>query len=175
MRRTLLLGALLALAAALAMMVGPQESGQREPALRGHRVVRLHARHVLALEVRLGAQRFAARRTESGWDLDGRPADAAAAAALTDLVGALADLRAIDVFRSADQLAFGFAEPRGEIVLVSSRRRCRLVLGAFTAGSTALYARRDGDARVLSIGTLLLSGIERVFFQRSRDEVRAAR
>jgi hypothetical protein len=129
-------------------------------------VVRVVPAHVRALEVRLGDRRFAARRTREGWEIDGRPASRRSAEALTDLVETLGRLRALDAFRPRDAASFGLDRPRGTIAVVTAHRTRRLLLGDANAAASALYARREGDPRVLQIGTLLLSDIERVFYTR---------
>ena len=119
-----------------------------------------------ALEVTLGDRRFAARRTADGWEIDGRPASPRTAEALGDLVVTLARLRAIDV-PAARRASYGLDHPRGTIVVDMARDRRRLVLGSPNAAASALYARRDGDPRVIQVGIMLLSEIERVFFTRA--------
>jgi hypothetical protein len=129
-------------------------------------VLRVVPRAVRALEVTLDERRFAARPVAGGWEIDGRLANARTAEALADLVDTLGTLRAVDVFRPRDEASYGLDRPRGTIAVVTPRRTRRLVLGASNAAASALYARREGDPRVIQVGTLLLSGIERVFYQR---------
>jgi hypothetical protein len=122
---------------------------------------------VRGIEVALGERRFAARRTEQGWEIDGSAAGRGAAEALDGLLDTLVHLRAVDTFRNRDTSAFGLARPRATIDLVTVRGVRRLVIGDMNVTGTTLYARRIGDPRVLQVGTLLLSELERVFYFRS--------
>jgi len=161
-RRNLLLATLVVFGLVLVAIVQPPTRRSGIESTRGHRVFRGDAAAVRAVTVRLDGRWLAAQRTPGGWELEGRTASAIEASALTDLVSLLTTLRAVDVFRSDHQDAFGLSPPRGLVELDTARQRWRLALGGFTAGSTTLYARREGDPRVLSVGTLLLSAIERV-------------
>jgi hypothetical protein len=122
--------------------------------------------------VTLGERRFAARRAGAGWELDGRPASARAAEALDDLLDTLAALRAVDVFRSRDAASYGLDRPQATFALHTARRTRRVLVGGLNAAGSALYARRDGDPRVLLVGTLLLTEVERVLY--ARDGARAS-
>ena len=82
--------------------------------------------------------------------------------AVRDLLQSLIDLRAVDQFRGELQASFGLTPPRGTIAIVTAHRTVRLSLGAFTAATSTLYARRDGDRRVFQVGTYLLSQLGRV-------------
>ena len=138
-------------------------------AVRGHRVFDAgRVRALREIAVTLGARTFVAHPREGGWEIDGRPADAPTADALNDLRDVLADLRAVDVFRPGAGAGFGLDPPRATIT-VGGARPIRLALGDLNAASSALYARCDGDPRVMQVGTLLLSQLERVFYQRDRS------
>lgn len=154
------------LGATLVLLVRAPERRAPSDAARGHRVLGVAPHAVRALEVALDGRRFAARRNTGGWEIDGRPASPRAAEALADLVETLGGLRAVDVFRPRDAASFGLDRPRATIVVVTPRGPRRLVLGDANAAASALYARRDGDPRVLQVGMFLLSGIERVFYTR---------
>jgi len=103
-------------------------------------------------------------RAADGWDVDGRPATPPTAEALDDLLDSLLGLRAVDVFRTSDPSAFGLGRPRGTITVVTGRSARRLLVGGLNAAGSAFYARREGDPRVLQVGTLVLSEVERVFY-----------
>lgn len=118
---------------------------------------------VRGLEVRVGERGIVARRTAGGWEVAGRPARASEADALNDLLDTLVGLRAVDAFRGRDQSSFGFDRPRAEIDLFTDRGRRRLVLGNLNAAASAVYVRRERDPRVFTVGSLLLTEIERVF------------
>jgi hypothetical protein len=135
-------------------------------AVRGSRVVRVPRHAVRRLQVTLGDRRFSAEHTAAGWQIDGRPASAGTAAALEDLTVALSGLRAVDTFRSRDASTYGLDRPQGTIDVVTARRVHRLLLGSLNAAGSTLYARRLGDPRTLQLGTLLLTEIERVFYNR---------
>jgi len=135
-------------------------------AVRGHRVFRVARPAVRGLEVTLGTRHFSARRSAAGWELDGRGAPPRAAEALDDLVDTMVALRAVDVFRSRDTASYGLERPEATIVVYTARGERRLVVGAMNAAGSALYARRSGDPRVMQVGTLLLTEIERVFYNR---------
>ena len=133
---------------------------------RGTRVMRVVAAHVQTVEVEVGDRRFAARRTGGGWEIDGRVADERTAEALTDLVDTLARLRAVDAFRPRDAASYGLDRPRVTIAISTAHRTRRLLLGDANVAASALYARREGDPRVLQVGIGLLSDVERVFYMR---------
>ncbi len=135
-------------------------------AVRGHRLFAIDRAAVSGLEVTMGERHLAARRTAGGWELDGRAARAPENDALNDLVETLVGLRAVDAFRGGGQAAFGLEPPRGTVDVVSARGRLRLILGHPNAAGSTVYARREGDPRVFTVGALLLTEIERVFFQR---------
>jgi len=136
-------------------------------AVHGHRVFgTLHARAVREISVTFAARRFVASPHADGWDVDGRRAEPTTADALTDLREALVRLRAVDVFRPRDGAAYGLDHPRATIVLRTARGERRLALGDLNAVGSTVYARREGDPRVLQVGTLVLSQLERVFFHR---------
>ena len=156
----------MAVGALLAAIVRPPPRRTGFYALRGHRIFAVRGASVQGVDVQYRGRRFVARRTASGWDIDGSGASHGASGAIGDLVDTLVTLRAIDVFRPRDQTAFGFDRPHATIDLVTSRRRQRLVLGGLNAAGSALYARHDRDPRVFLVGTLLLSEIERVFYER---------
>jgi len=121
---------------------------------------------VHAVEVTLEERRFSARRAGERWEIDGRPASAGTADALTDLVDTLAELRAVDVFRGRDASLYGLDHPRVTIDLITARGRRRVVFGEMTASGSSYYARRVGDPRILQVGVLVLTEIERVFYTR---------
>ena len=133
-------------------------------AARGHRLFNSERRWVRGIEVELDGRHVASTRTARGWDLDGRPAAAQTAEALGDLLDSLLALRAVDVFRTPNLAAFGLARPRGTITVVTGRGPRRLLVGGLNAAGSAFYARHEGDARVLQVGTLVLSEIDRVFY-----------
>jgi len=135
-------------------------------AVRGHRIFPLARAGVRGIDVTVGERRFSARRSADGWQIDGRPAKTATAEALNDLTTTLTGLRAVDTFRSADATAFGLDHPRATIELVTVRGVRRLVVGDLNSAGSAFYARRIGDPRVLQVGTLLQSELERVFYTR---------
>jgi hypothetical protein len=122
---------------------------------------------VRTIALDLDGRRLVAERADGRWAIDGAPAAPRAAEALDDLVEALAGLRAVDVFRSRDAGSYGLDTPRGAIEVVSAGgARRRLVLGGLNVAGAALYARRDGDPRVLQVGTLLLTEMERALHAR---------
>jgi len=133
-------------------------------AARGHRLFNSERRWVRGIEVELDGRHVASSHARGGWDIDGRPAGRQTAEALGDLLDTLLALRAVDVFRTSDLAAFGLTEPRGTITVVTSRGRRRLLVGGLNAAGSAFYARREDDPRVLQVGTLVLSEIERVFY-----------
>ena len=83
-----------------------------------------------------------------------------------DLVETVAGLRAVDSFRSRDSASYGLERPHAAIEVVTGRGVRRLVIGDLNAAGSAFYARRAGDPRVLQVGSGLLTGLERVFFNR---------
>jgi hypothetical protein len=160
------LALVVALAAALLLVVRAPVRKTGWYALRGHRVFGVGRGAVRGIEVAFGERRFVARRTEQGWEIDGSAAGRGVAEALDGLLETLVHLRAVDVFRNRDTSAFGLARPRATIDLVTARGARRLVIGETNLAGSALYARRVGDPRVLQVGTLLLSDLERVFYFR---------
>lgn len=135
-------------------------------ALHGHRVFRAGRQAVTGIDVEYEGRRFAARRAADGWRIDGAPASAGTADALDGLLDTLLSLRAVDVFRSREAHTFGLDAPRGHITLVTGRGPRRLAIGAFNGGGTAFYARCGRDPRVLLVGGLVLSELQRVFYTR---------
>ncbi|TMA72944.1 MAG: DUF4340 domain-containing protein [Deltaproteobacteria bacterium] len=144
-------------------------------ALRGHRVFGVPRGAVRGIEVVMGGRRFSARRLDHGWEIDGRGANPGTGDALEDLVETVARLRAVDVFRPKDGTSYGLEQPRGTITVTTARAVRRLLLGDSNTAGSALYAHRGEDPRVIQVGTLLLSEIERVFYHRDRPEPPRAR
>jgi hypothetical protein len=162
-RRTLALGGLVLVAAALALVVRPPPQPTGLERVRGHRVFGARAPAVRGIEVEVGARRFSARRAAAGWEVDGRPARRGSAEALDDLLDALVTLRAVDAFRPRDGSSYGLDRPRATVDLITGRGVRRVRVGGTNAAGSAFYARREGSPRIVLIGTLVLSGIERVF------------
>ena len=146
-------------------MRAPERRAGRS-AVRGHRIFAVAPDAVRAVDVTLDGRRFRARRSGERWDIDGRPASAGTADALHDLVDTLAELRAVDVFRARDGATYGLDRPRAEIEVVTARGRRRVVFGEMTTSGSSYYARRLGDPRVLQVGVLVLTEVERVFYTR---------
>jgi hypothetical protein len=165
-RRTLILAAVVALGALLLTIVHAPTRPRGKEGVRGHRVFGVAAGAVQGIEVELGGRRFHARRAPSGWELDGREANPRAAEALSDLLQSLVELRAVDVFRPRDGATYGLDRPHATVGLITARGVRRLVIGTLNAAGSAVYARREGAPRVVQIGTLLLSELERVFYVR---------
>ena len=158
--------ALVGLGVALLLVVRAPERRAGLYAVRGHRLFAIDRATVSGLEVTMGERHFAARLRAQGWELDGRDASPRQDDALNDLVETLVGLRAVDAFRGGEQTAFGLAPPRGTIDVLTERGRLRLLLGDPNAAGSTVYARRESDPRVFTVGALLLTEIERVFFQR---------
>jgi hypothetical protein len=165
-RRTLVLVALVAIGAALVIMIEAPPRRTGEELMRGPRVVRVAAHAVRALTVRQRGDELTAERSGGAWRIDGMQASDAAAAALDDLVATLAKLRAVDAFTPDDGADWGLEPPQATIVVETAKRRRRIDLGATTSSGGALYARREGDRRLFTVGVGLLSALDRVFYQR---------
>jgi hypothetical protein len=172
-RRTAALLGLVLLGALLVLLVRAPER-PLPPGDRGHRVFRVSPQAVRGIDVALGERGFSARRTADGWTIDAKAAGALTAEALDDLVTLLATLRAVDVFRHEDPSHFGLEHPTGTITLSTARGERRLTLGGHNLARTVVYARRDGDPRLLQVGTMLLSSLDRVFYRRDQGEPRKA-
>lgn len=142
-------------------------------AVRGHRVLAVGHHAVRGIDAVLEDRRFSARRSSDGWELDGRPASAASADALHDLLDALVGLRAIDTFRARDTSSYGLDRPGATIKVLTPRGPRHLVLGTMNSAGSAIYARRDGDPRIVQVSVLLLSDLERVLY--TRDGARPGR
>jgi hypothetical protein len=166
LRRILVFAGLVALGALLVAVIRAPERKTGFYAVRGTRVVRVPRHAVRRLDVALGARRFSAEHWAGGWQIDGHPASPGTAAALDDLTDTLVGLRAVDAFRSRDASSYGLDRPRGTIDVFTARGVHRLLLGSLNAAGSTFYARRLGDPRTLQLGTLLLSEIERVFYNR---------
>ena len=162
--RTLTLAAVAALGLVLVLSVRAPIAPRGRDAARGHRLFNTERRWVRGVEVELDGRHAAATRVPGGWDVDGRPAAPQTAEALGDLLDTLLVLRAVDIFRTSDPAPFGLTRPRGTITVVTGRGPRRLLVGGLNAAGSAFYARREGDPRVLQVGTLVLSEIERVFY-----------
>jgi hypothetical protein len=124
--------------------------------------VRLVPGRVTALDVRVGGRGTTAARGAAGWTIGGRAAPLMVAAALDDLVGVLADLRAVDAFRTTAFAEFGLDPPAATITITTADGVRRLALGKRNANGATVYARRDDHPRVLRLGVYLLSVLERV-------------
>ena len=168
MARTVALVALVALGAVLVAVVRAPVRPTGLDAVRGSRILRVRPAAVDRLAVSLDERRFAARRAAGGWEIDGRPASPAAAAALEDLVQSLVSLRAVDVFRSRDASAYGLDRPQATIVVETPRGRRQVTLGALNAAGSTVYARRDNDPRIFQLGTHLLTQLQRVLYARDK-------
>lgn len=166
MRRTLALAALAAVGVVLVLLVRAPVRRTGLGAVRGHRVVRVPAAAVVRVELAYAGETLRARRTNGGWEVDGRPAGPGVTDALADLIHMLTTLRAIDVFRPPDRATYGLDRPRSHIVIATARRAVTLDLGEVNAAGSAVYARRTGDPRVLLLGTTVASAMERVLYQR---------
>lgn len=164
-RRTLVLG-LLVLAGIVGVLVveAPVPPVPRE-AVSGPRVLKAPASAVTAIEIALADGRARFVRAGAGWQVDGAPADTGLAAAVDDLVGLLADLRAVDRFRDDRDAPFGLDAPFGRVTVEVGDRTVRLDLGGFNAARSAVYARRDARPRVLLLGAYLLTAMDRVFYR----------
>lgn len=169
------LAALVAVGAVLVLVVRAPVQRTGLYALRGHRVFGVPRGAVRGIEVVMGGRRFSARRLDHGWEIDGRGANPGTGDALEDLVETVARLRAVDVFRPKDGTSYGLEQPRGTITVTTARAVRRLLLGDSNTAGSALYAHRGEDPRVIQVGTLLLSEIERVFYHRDRPEPPRAR
>jgi hypothetical protein len=165
LRRTLALAALVVVGVALVAVVRRPERA-RPPGERGHRVFSVASDAIRGLDLALDDRRLTARRAPEGWTIDGSPTTAATARALDDLVATLAGLRAVDVFRDRDGSAYGLDPPRATITVVTDGASQHLDIGAANAASSAVYARRAGDPRMLQVGALLVTELERPFDQR---------
>jgi len=164
LHRTLALAAVAALGLVLVLSIRGPITPRGRDAARGHRLFNTEPRWVRGIEVELDGRHVASTRSARGWDVDGRPAATQTAEALGDLLDTLLALRAVDVFRAPDLAAFGLVRPRGTITVVTGRGPRRLLVGGLNAAGSAFYARRDGDPRVLQVGTLVLSEVDRVFY-----------
>ena len=162
--RTLALAAVAALGLGLVLSVRAPITPRGRDAARGHRLFNGERRGVRGIELELDGRNLASTRAADGWNVDGRPVAPQTAEALGDLLDTLLALRAVDVFRTSDVAAFGLTQPRGTITVVTGWSRRRLLVGGLNAAGSAFYARREGDPRVLQVGTLVLSEVERVFY-----------
>ncbi|MCW5890119.1 MAG: DUF4340 domain-containing protein [bacterium] len=166
MRRMLVLLALVAIGAGLVAVIEAPPRRTGEQAMRGPRVLRVAAHAVQSVVVAEGDRTFSAERGGRGWRLDGMQATPAAASALDDLVTTLAKLRAVDAFTPGEPSDWGLDPPRATITVETGKRRRRLDLGAMTSSGGAVYARRQGDRRLFTVGVGMLSAVDRVFYQR---------
>jgi hypothetical protein len=164
-RRTLVLVALVAIGVAGVLLVhAPVVPVPREQ-VHGPRVVKVPAAAITAVEIALADGRARLVRTGTGWEVEGMPANEHLAAAVNDLVGLLVGLRAVDRFPDARDEPFGLDAPIGRVTVETPRRRVELALGHFNTSRSAVYARRDGQPRVLLIGSYLLEAMDRVFYR----------
>lgn len=160
--RTLVLAALAAIAVVLALTVHAPERRTGQAAVSGTRLVRVPAHAVQRIDLTLDGRHAVFARAGSGWTANGVALDERGNGATRDLLVSLTGLRAVDQFRGEPQASFGLTPPRGTIVLATPRREVRLWLGAFTATTATVYARRERDHRVFQVGTYLLSQLDRV-------------
>jgi hypothetical protein len=152
-------------AAALVLVVQAPRRPTGLESVRGPRVLRVRPDRVRRVELS-GGRSLSAVRTAAGWELDGRPADAAAVEALDALVETLANLRALDAFRPGDRKALGLDPPAATLAVFTRERERRLALGTPNSAGNAIYVERLGHPRVFLVGTGMLSAIDRVFYQK---------
>jgi hypothetical protein len=148
-RRTLVLLALVAAGVLLAVVIEPPVRRTGKELARGPHVFRTSEKGIRRMEVSIGDRRFVGERVPDGWRLDGAPAGPRTSDALQSLAAYLAELRAVDAFRTRDFAGFGLDPPAGVIVVT-------------TGSASAVYARRDDQPRVLQLGSYLLAAIEHV-------------
>jgi hypothetical protein len=162
----------LAAAAGLAVLLALAVRAPAPPlhVAHGTRLVRLSsAAHLQAVSIALGDKRVVLRRHDATWDVDGHPADAGMTDAANELTDLLVRLRALDAFRASNAAAFGLDPPRGSITVETAGGTQRLQIGALNAGGSAFYAQRGSEHRVLKVGTLLLSALDRIFYVDKRE------
>jgi hypothetical protein len=164
-RRTLALAVLVAVGVLLVLAVRPPPVPSGPQAVRGRRVLGLHRPHVRSVSVTLRGRRVSAERVGKGWAVGDRSVGGPAVEALDDLVETLVGLRAVDAFLPRDAASYGLDPPQGIVSVTTARGTRTLVLGGLNAAGSAVYARREGDPRVLQVGTALLSALERVFYR----------
>jgi hypothetical protein len=161
-RRTLVLLALVAVGVLLAVVIEPPVRRTGKELARGPHVFRTSEKGIRRMEVSIGDRRFVGERVPNGWRLDGAPAGPRTSDALQSLAAYLAELRAVDAFRTRDFAGFGLDPPAGVIVVTTGRGTTRLAIGTTNASASAVYARRDDQPRVLQLGSYLLAAIEHV-------------
>jgi len=169
MRRTFVVAGAVALAGTLVMLVQPPPRRTGEASVHGPRLVRLPAESVESVAITIGDHHVAARRVGGRWTVAGHVAGPPLEDALTDLLGTLTTLRAVDRFRPRDGAGFGFDPPRATIELGARRGTTRIVLGELNAARSAVYARRESASRVWLVGLYLVSALERVIYFASLD------
>ncbi len=153
-------------AAVLTLLVEAPRRVSGPESVRGPRVLRVAAPGIRAIEVTLREHHVVATRDGAGWLLDGAPAPPPAVEAIDALATSLAEMRALDAFRTHDEAQFGLDRPEATIVVRTARGERRLALGRLNAAGGALYAQRDGHPRVFLVGVGMLSALQRVFYQR---------
>jgi hypothetical protein len=162
MRRTIVLGAFVAIGVVLVLVVEPPRRLTGRELARGPRAVRVSTRTVRAVDVSVATRRLVADRGDGGWRLGGTPVSRALGEALDALVDELEVLRAVDAFRATSLAPFGLDPPAGSIVVTTSHGVERLDLGTLNAAGSTCYARREGHPRVLQLGVYLLEVVRRV-------------
>jgi hypothetical protein len=169
MRRTLMLGVLVALGLVLVTLVEPPRRLTGRERSRGPRLFRAAAHEVRRVDLALPNRQLAAERAQDGWRLDGVLASAPLRDALDALVGELVELRAVDAFRPTSMASLGLEPPEASIVLTTARGSQHLALGALNAAGSTVYARRDRHGRVLQVGIYVVELVRRVFGARDLE------
>ncbi len=147
-------------AGALVIELRGREAGEEAP------VLGIAAESITGLRVETGNRRLAAVRAGSTWRvLDPTPAAPRAVEAVGALADALARVVAIDTFTRAevDRGELGLEPPRMRVTVELDGGRAPVVLrlGDFVPTGGSVYASIDGDPRVLQIGALLATEVER--------------
>jgi hypothetical protein len=119
---------------------------------------------VTKLRVRGPGGIVVADRSGSEWRLTPSPElGLPATLAVESLVSSLCDLPVIDTIPEPESLGdFGLDHPTVEVETAAGDWRSVLVLGDLTPAQNLLYAKRSDERRVLKVGALLRSEVEKV-------------
>ena len=117
--------------------------------------LQLDETRLASLELRRGSERLRCARAGDRWQVvepAGRRAPSDLIAALIDNLTQLPDVEVV-ADGAADLAPFGLAPPVSELTLAETDRPpVRVRLGNPNPAGTAVYAQREGDARVFLVG-----------------------
>lgn len=161
------------LATVLLAAIALERSGPRAPVDRP--ALGVQAEDVLGIAVQQGTRQLRAVRVDGGWRVE-KPltAHADAGVFVADIVDAVVGIVPLDAFArpELDRRTIGLepARARIELTVRGAATPVVLLLGDYVPTGGSVYAALESDPRVLQIGALIVSEIEKAFYRAARHE-----